>query len=220
LTSPQLFENSGIFTPQIEGIDPDTILRIHGYKTPDKVKTVIREMARKMLDEGMSIFEPLIYYRKIKIQSVEGAFLRLETGQTCLENPEFEITLSECTHIVVFLLTLGQGPDQKSVALLQNDDLLEAVFLETASWLAIERATRFFTQQLRSILSNHNCRITRRLAPGYKEWPLTDQKKIFKLFEEQDMVIRLLDGDCMQPKMSRSGLFGIAPERACKAEPN
>ncbi len=210
----RLSEDCVIFEPEIEGIHADTILRIHGYKEPDKVRPVIRDTAEKMLVEGMSLFDPIIYCRKMPIKSLSGSLLQLKEGNVAFTNPEFGGILRECEYIVAFLLTLGYRPDQRSAQLQANDDLLEAVFLETASWLAIERATRSFVEQIRLTTTSDNCRITRRLAPGYKDWPLSDQKKIFRLFANDNIQIKLLEGDCMQPKMSRSGVYGIAPNGA------
>ncbi|MBL10589.1 MAG: hypothetical protein CL402_08785 [Acidiferrobacteraceae bacterium] len=208
----ELSSNCAVFRPEISGIDPDTILRIHGYKEPDKVKPVIRDTAKTMLTTGMSLFEPVIYYREVQIQSLDGPDLHLNGNAVTFRNPDFDALLSGCSHIVVFLLTLGYAPDKKSTELVSTDDLLEAVFLETACWLGIERATRCFADEVRATAEINNCRITRRLAPGYKDWALTDQKHLFALFEGTDMEITLLDGDCMQPKMSRSGIYGIAPK--------
>ena len=177
----QLSKDCVIFEPEIEGIHTDTILRIHGYKEPDKVRPVIRDTADKMLLEGMSLFDPIIYCRKMPIKSLGDSLLKVKEGNVTLTNPEFGAVLKECGYIVAFLLTLGYRPDQRSAQLQANDDLLEAVFLETACWLAIERATRSFVDQIRLITTSDSCRITRRLAPGYKDWPLSDQKKIFSL---------------------------------------
>ena len=209
----EAFHDEGIFTPEIDAIDPDTILRIHGYKKPIEVKPIIRETAKNMLREGMSLFEPVVYYRKIAIQSLDSSSLRFRDDSTALQNPEFQTVLATCTDVVVFLLTLGDKPDKTSAKLQQSDDLLEAVFLESASWLAIERATRLFVNEIRRIATNSDCQLTRRLAPGYREWPLTDQRGIFQLFANRELNIRLLEGDCMQPKMSRSGMYGISPKK-------
>ena len=208
----ELSPNCAIFRPKISGIDPDTILRIHGYKDPKKVKPIIKDTAEAMLITGMSLFEPLIYYREVKIQSLDGAHLHLDRNATTFTNPDFGTLLSGCSHIVVFLLTLGYAADKKSIELTSRDDLLEAVFLETACWLGIERATRWFADEVRATAEINNCRITRRLAPGYKDWALTEQKQLFSLFKDTDIEITLLDSDCMQPKMSRSGIYGVAPK--------
>ena len=207
----QLSQSFGVFEPEIEGIHPDTILRIHGYKEPNKVKPIIRDTAQTMLSEGLSLFDPVIYFRKIGIKSLSKSHLELQELGITLDNPEFGDTLAGCSDIVVFLLTLGYQPDHRSTELQAKDDLLEAVFLETACWLGIERATRCFVEKIRSITNSNDCRITKRLAPGYKDWVLTDQRKIFALFDGKDIGIELLEGDCMKPKMSRSGMYGIAP---------
>jgi hypothetical protein len=209
--SPTSLGHKGKFIPEIDNIEVDTILRIHGYKKPSDVRLAIREIAEKMIAISIPLFEPVIYYRQCHIKSLVGARLVLDNGETSLHNPEFSNPLSSCTDVMVFLLTLGDKPDKHSTALQQSDKLLEALFLESASWLAIERATRSFVTELRQTAEACNTRITSRLAPGYGDWPLTDQQTIFSLFRGLDMKIALTDGDCMQPKMSRSGLYGIRP---------
>ena len=211
--SAQALNDEGTFTPVLDAINPDTILRIHGYKKPDEVRAVIRETAQRMLLEGMALFEPVVHYRKIAIQSLDGSRLSLNGDGTMLENPEFQTILAACTDVMVFLLTLGEKPDNRSSKLQQSDNLLEAVFLESASWLAIECTTRLFVNEIRRNAKTNDYRITRRLAPGYGDWPLTDQRSIFRLFASRKINIRLLEGDCMQPKMSRSGMYGIGPEK-------
>ena len=209
--APSPLGHKGKFIPEIGNIEVDTILRIHGYKKPSDVRLAIREIAEKMIAVSIPLFEPVVYYRQCRIKSLDGTRLVLDNEETSLHNPEFSNPLSSCTDVMVFLLTLGDKPDRRSTLLQQSDNLLEALFLESASWLAIERATRSFVTELRRTSEACNTRITSRLAPGYGDWPLTDQQGIFSLFRGWDMKITLTDGDCMQPKMSRSGLYGIRP---------
>ena len=209
--SPQALALAGNFIPVIGDINSDTILRIHGYKKPTDVRPVIRDTAQIMLEKGMQLFEPIVHYQRMGIESVTETQLKLKGSNITLVNPDFGTVLSECTEAAVFLLTLGKKPDELSSMLQESDELLEAVFLESASWLAIERATRSFVGELRQVCANDGLRLTKRLAPGYKDWPLTDQRKLFELFSDIPIDITLLDGDCMKPKMSRSGLIGIRP---------
>jgi hypothetical protein len=209
--TPSSLGHTGEFIPEIDNIEVDTILRIHGYKEPSEVRLAIREIAAEMIAVSIPLFEPVVYYRQCHIKSLDGARLVLDNGETSLHNPEFSNALSSCTDVMIFLLTLGNRPDRRSTALQQTDNLLEALFLESASWLAIERATRSFVTEFRQASEASNTRITSRLAPGYGDWPLTDQERIFFLFRGWDLKITLTDGNCMQPKMSRSGLYGIRP---------
>ena len=115
--------------------------------------------------------------------------------------------------IMVFLLTLGDKLDNLSTTLQEREDMLEALFLESVSWLAIEHATRSFVSVLRNDSKSKGFSITSRLAPGYGKWSLSGQEDIFSLFPKKDIPIRLTSAFCMQPKMSRSGIYGIRSNR-------
>ena len=166
-----LLGHKGKFIPEIDNIAVDTILRIHGYKEPSDVRFAIRELAEKMIAVSIPLFEPVVYYRQCRINSLDGTRLVLDDGETSLHNPDFPNPLSSCTDVMVFLLTLGDKPGKRSTLLQQSDNLLEALFLESASWLAIERATRSFVTELRRTSETGSTRITSRLAPGYGAWP-------------------------------------------------
>ena len=208
-TSP--LKNEGRFEPTIEIFSVDTMLRIHGYKKPEKVRQNIRSIAEKIRGVGLSLFDPVVFYRKVAISECKRTHIALDEDDIRLHNPIFGETLGECTDVVIFLLTLGEKLDELSTKLQQNDELLEAVFLETACWLGIERATRSFVKELRKSVEENAYRITRRLAPGYGEWDLSEQQKLFALFSDWNIGIQLIEGNCMYPKMSRSGMYGLRP---------
>ena len=123
----------------------------------------------------------------------------------------FDEKLKGCTDVVIFLLTLGEKLDKMSSQLQKNEELLEAVFLETAGWLGIERATRSFVTHLRESAKTEACKITRRFAPGYGQWNLSEQQSIFQVFSGWDLNIELIEGSYMYPRMSRSGMYGVRP---------
>ena len=61
--------------------------------------------------------------------------------------------------------------------------------------------------------------IENRMAPGYTfpskiyrkriMWELEEQKILFRLFDKECISIRLTDSCTMLPRMSRSGIFGL-----------
>jgi hypothetical protein len=126
------------------------------------------------------------------------------------------------------VLTAGAGLSEKVVDLVESGDLLEGVLLETAGWLAIEDATRQFRTHLREESLRRKHRITSRLGPGYSykngnamcSWPLEEQPELFSLFGEAALPVSLMRSCAMQPKMSRSGMFGIAPVASAVARRN
>lgn len=204
-----LLDFEGEFAPAIGEVAVNKILRIHGYKNPDEVRAAIRNIAKRVINISMPLFEPVIYYRQIPIQVLDQSRLTLACDNISFHNPAFSRVLSSCTDVMVFLLTLGKKLDKTSVELQENDQLLEALFLESVSWIAIENATRVFVTALRQKTNKNDCQITSRLAPGYGDWPLDEQQELFRLFQDWKLQISLTDKDCMIPKMSRSGLYGI-----------
>ena len=204
-------QHEGRFEPVIETLNIDAMLRIHGYKNPEKVRQDIRRIAEKMRDVGSSLFDPVVFYRKVAITECKETHIELVQPKMKLHNPQFGETFRDCTDVVFFLLTLGEKLDEMSTELQQGEELLEAVFLETACWLGIEKATRSFVKELRKNAETESCRITRRFAPGYGEWNLSEQQNIFEVFSGWDINIRLIQGGCMHPKMSRSGMYGLRP---------
>jgi len=58
-----------------------------------------------------------------------------------------------------------------------------------------------------------------RMGPGYEyrlrnsdrrvRWELTEQAALFRLFRDAPLPITLMSSCAMQPKMSRSGIYGL-----------
>lgn len=198
----------------------DSVLRIQGYKNPDAVRQVIREMALKAVNVFMEKATPEVSYRIASVDSVDREGMRLDSG-IHLKSPIFTQYLSESTQVVAFALTVGDQIDNQTTEWMNEEKLVEALFLESAAWLGVENATKQFVTILRQWAMRHNLRISRRLGPGYSypvngksiQWELHDQQPLFAMFGDADISIRLLESSAMLPKMSRSGLFGITPRQ-------
>ena len=116
-------------------------------------------------------------------------------------------------------MTMGQGLDAAIKTSLDEDRLLNALFLEVAGWLAIEITTKKFSMHLKSLIDKNEMKLSPRLGPGYSYkiddrsvmWPLEQQRVLFELFKYNEIGVTLLESCAMLPKISRSGLFGMLP---------
>ena len=61
--------------------------------------------------------------------------------------------MADCREIVAFVLTLGTGLDDLGDEMNAGDHLLEALFVETGGWHAIEEVTRLFAHHLTAALA-------------------------------------------------------------------
>jgi hypothetical protein len=210
----------GIFRPGRVAIRADRILRVHGYKNPETVRPAIREAAAAMARRAEELIAPEVHYRRLAIDALADGALILEGGLR-FECPAFHRYLAGAREVVVAVATMGAALDQDVIARLADDrfEPLEALFLETAGWLGVEHTAKRFADYLRALVQPTGLSISCRMGPGYSyridgreiSWPLEEQKRIFAAFDGIDLPVRLLDSCAMLPKMSRSGLYGLAP---------
>ncbi len=200
----------GHFTGERIEVPVDPLLRLQGYRDLAHIRPRVREIATKMAALAGTLVSPETTYRRVRIGSCTPAALAFETGTT-FHSAEFAKVLGGCREVVVFVLTLGAGLDAETERFTANEEIVEALFLEMAGWIAVERVTKNFAGHLSSRIRDQGLTLTRRLGPGYADWPLEEQAALFGLLDGAPLPVRLLDSCAMIPKKSRSGLYGLRP---------
>ncbi|MSO93564.1 MAG: hypothetical protein EXQ86_09230 [Rhodospirillales bacterium] len=213
--------NCGVFRPSRIAIRPESILRLQGYKDLEKVRPAIREAAESVARRAEELIVPEIHYRRVAIGPVAEGVLVLENGVK-FSCAAFERHLADARAVVVAIATMGARLDDEVIASMDRMgrfEPLDALFLETCGWLGIEQTTKQFSDFLRALVRPHGERVSCRMAPGYSyrvdgretPWALEEQRQIFQVFSGIDLPVRLLESCAMLPKMSRTGIFGLAP---------
>ncbi|WP_436641741.1 hypothetical protein [Microbaculum sp. FT89] len=152
------------------------------------------------------------------IVSVAGGVLTLAGGHrfNCVA---FDRLLGEATEVIVFVLTLGAELDAAVARRFEAAEPVDALFMETAGWLCVEKATRMLAAAIQDELVSEGLGLTFRLGPGYDYkagaertvWGLEEQSALFEVFGDAPLPVDLMESSAMTPKLSRSGLFGVAP---------
>lgn len=207
-----------VFAPHAPVVHPERILRIQGYSDRHRIRPAIVQAAQRMAALAPVLGEPCVAYVRVPIRDVGGDVLEVDGGVR-FHCSAFQRQLDGCSEVVAFTLTAGRRLDARVIELIEAGDLLEALLLETTGWLCIEDATRQFKVRLRAEALARAQRITSRMGPGYSYkvgnetcmWPLEEQGALFGLFGRAELPVSVLASGAMQPKMSRSGLFGAAP---------
>jgi hypothetical protein len=210
----------GVFRPTRLSLRPDSVLRLHGYKNMETIRPVLRKAAETVASQAETIIEPEVHYRRLAVVGLAAGELTLEHGIR-FHCDAFHRHLKGAREVVVTVATMGAALDREVIARLDHDrfEPLEALFLETCGWLAIELTTKQFRHFLRTLVQPSGYRLSSRMGPGYSyrigaddiRWPLEDQKGIFEAFAGTAIPVRLLDSCAMLPKMSRSSIFGLLP---------
>ena len=108
---------------------------------------------------------------------------------------------------VAFVLTLGPALEAEVIALGERQEALDAYLLDLAGWAGLEAAVRALRQELaRSLPAD---RVSHRLGPGHRDWPLSEQGLLLSILDEPDAPVRLSEHGVLIPFKSISGLFAL-----------
>ena len=201
-------------------VDAARLLRVHRYTDPEKVRPVIREAASHAVTTAAALSAPTARYVITEIESISNGVLSL-AGGIQFNCPAFDDLLAGCERLLAFVVTLGPTLDARTISLVEDRfEPLDALFLGAGGWLTIEAATRKLTGQLQREAAQAGWRLSKRMGPGYDyrlhnsdqrvRWELTEQAELFQLFGETPLPITLMSSCAMQPKMSRSGIYGLS----------
>ena len=164
----------------------------------ERLKTVLQQQIK-----------PKLYYLYREIEPI-NASVNLGKGQA-LKSPKLSRVLKDCNEIVCFVATIGDNIEDEIRRLLNKKSLSGAYILDAMGSLAVESIVEKFYQRMMAKCQTEDKGVTLRFSPGYCDWPITDQKKIFSLFDSFQLGVKLTDSCLMQPRKSISGVFGILP---------
>ena len=209
-------EKISFFSPDVS---PFKILRTHGYKQNNIVRPRILDAANIAVQRLKNNSTPEGFFCIKKIINKSSNKIELECGRNLICKV-FDERLPESKMIIVFIITLGVKIDEK-IKEISNEinEPLGAIFLENASWLALELILREARLKIIQFAQLNDMKIENRMAPGYSYpskkfgkrimWELEQQGNLFKLFDYDNLTVSLSNSFTMMPRMSRSGIFGL-----------
>lgn len=111
--------------------------------------------------------------------------------------------------VAFFICTAGNSITQKSQSLMfGNDPSLGYVYDVMGSFI-VEAAGDKMQKALQEEVAKNGDKTTNRYSPGYCEWSVNDQAKIFSQFPENVCGVNLTSSYLMYPIKSISGIIGI-----------
>jgi hypothetical protein len=204
-----------------EGVElrADQLLRMQGYTDLGAVRRPIRRAAQRAAEVAIDIAEGRVGCRRVAVSALRPGVLELEGGHA-FRCGAFGRYLAGCESVLVFALTAGPAFDVRIDEMMRGDQPVEALFLDSAGWLAVESVTRQFVDRVKADAGAKGLRVTRRMGPGYsyrvgselQGWSLEEQRGLFQALGDAPLPVVLMDSAAMSPKMSRSGLYGLRAE--------
>ncbi len=144
--------------------------------------------------------DPVILEKENKILINDEVF---EVGKTLCK----EMRGSE--RLAFFICTAGSVISQKSETLLHGDDPVLGYVYDVLGSSIVEAAGDRLQSILEQKVESKQEKITNRYSPGYCQWPVWDQHKLFSLFQGSTSGVSLTASALMTPVKSISGVIGI-----------
>lgn len=112
----------------------------------------------------------------------------------------------------LYVLTIGNELENLSSTNFEKKNfILGWIYFQLGSELAESSA-----EELQKVLESEYSTKILRISPGYGDWDISEQKKIFNILKPQDIGVLLTENCLMIPEKSISGIIGKSEEPLCK----
>ena len=201
-------------------VNAPEVARLLGYpgSAPDAVAATIDELTAK----AFAHMKPVGGYCWFQADTdVDRRSFRI--GETTFECGALICRhLKGSTGLATFTATLGAAFETWSKHFFDEGDPYEGYLSDTIGSVLVESVVDWLEQQLQREIDAQDLKRSNRLSPGYCNWSVAEQHKLFGLMPEGFCGVTLTDSALMIPTKAVSGVIGIGPnlvreDYGCKA---
>ena len=190
-------------------IDRQEIVKILGYEN-----TPLPSPFDKFLEEAMLYSDGLNdirgIYRIVDNIEVNGSdYMLVAADHKFKIGKTLSIELRGSELLAFFICTAGNSICEKSARLMKGEDPVLGYLYDLLGSAIAEAAADRLQDILKQEVEKDGQKITNRYSPGYCHWNVSDQHKLFSLFQGIPCGVTLTPSSLMQPTKSISGVIGI-----------
>jgi hypothetical protein len=187
-------------------IDPDEVLRFQGYKKGrDVASPDVRALLDDALAEGARLMAPRAVACWVPVARAGAHALEIE-GET-LTIPRIGALWGPVTDVAVVVCTIGDALERRVSELWEARELPLASMLDSVGSGAVES----LAEHVNDVLCQQglpDLRVTNRISPGYADWDVAEQPRLFRLAPADAIGVTLNAACVMTPGKSISLLVG------------
>jgi len=191
-------------------IDPAEVLRFQGYKQGRDVPSPeVRALFDEALAEGRRLMAPRVVARWAPVtrRSADG----FEVDGESLAIPGIGPRWGAVAHVAAAVCTIGEALERRVSALWEARELPLASMLDSVGSGAVESLAEYVNDLLCQ-QGLPSLRVTNRISPGYGEWDVAEQGRLFRLCPGDAIGVTLNEACVMTPGKSISLLVGAGPD--------
>jgi hypothetical protein len=187
-------------------IDPGEVLRFQGYKQGRDVPSPeVRALFDEAMAEGRRLMAPRVVARWARVtrRSADD----LEADGESLAIPSIGPRWGAVEHVAAAVCTIGEALERRVSALWEARELPLASMLDSVGSGAVESLAEYVNDLLCQ-QGLPSLRVTNRISPGYGEWDVAEQRRLFRLCPGDAIGVTLNEACVMTPGKSISLLVG------------
>jgi len=142
----------------------------------------------------------------LSVDSVSYNGLVFETGAIITSQ------LKHSTSLAIFVSSAGPRLEQWAGELMAQGDMMRGYLVDAIASEYVEQASVWLEKQIGAHVQSRGWKMTNRYSPGYCDWPVSEQHKLFSLLPEKFCGITLTESSLMVPIKSLSGIIGLGPD--------
>jgi len=193
-------------------IDQNEIIKLLGFEEgvlPEPFDRYLKEALADVHDIA-KIQANYIIVEDVKVEpkceSVHAGGLEFKVGRlVCGE-------LKNSEKLAFFVCTAGEAISKKSSRLLKGEDPVLGYVYDLLGSAIADAAGDKMQTFLKEQVTSSGSKITNRYSPGYCNWDVVDQHKLFSFFGDSPCGVTLTPSALMHPVKSISGVIGIGKE--------
>ena len=146
---------------------------------------------------------------------IEEVILDKTQSRILAAGNEFKIGKTVCNELqgseqlAFFVCSAGKSISEKSALLLRGEDPVLGYVYDVLGTAIVEATGDLMQSHLKQEIEKEGKKITNRYSPGYCHWDVSDQHKLFSLFQDSPCGVSLTASALMFPVKSISGVIGI-----------
>ena len=183
---------------RVMGYDPDTIPEPFPEMI-DEVLSVASEYCD--IQGGYKIIEDFSFDKDAHLVSIQG--IPLDIHKIIFNQ------IKSAEKLALFVCTAGPKVGEWSRKLMAEGDLMKGYIVDVVGSEIVEKAMDKIQETLSIKMKAEGFNITNRYSPGYCNWSVSEQHKLFSLLPANFCDVRLTDTALMYPIKTVSGIIGI-----------
>jgi hypothetical protein len=193
----------------VPNFDREGLASLLGRKDFAKLSYSVSQKINKLTNHLTELLHPQLHFQIVPVSGIGNRWVELGKSVR-FESLKLSKSMTGCSEAVCFAATIGRQIEDEISDFMKKKQLSEAYILDSMGSLAVESIVKNFWQNMSADYQKKDRAISIRFSPGYCDWHISEQKKLFHFIDNSRIQVSLSEYFLMSPRKSISGIFGIS----------